>query len=550
MLGGLLAAPWCPVSAVGGAPVTFAAAASSGAAADTVTAELLAPLAERNLRRVDAGVAALADTGAPQALAVLEALQAGELYAWQTPPRVLMRREAGGAVRWVDPRDGATVTLDDTPGADPPRRIRVSNRIRRTVRDAIARLSLSSDEAAVRLAAARQFADAPDPDQLALIDGALARERVPRVRRALETARAAVLVTDPDRVAADRAAAIDTLRRLGTAQARSTLLAAPFAPDTPLARQRDRAVAAIDQQLALWALLQNLWYGVSLGSVLLLAALGLAITFGVMRVINMAHGEMVMLGAYTTFVVQQALQALAPALAGASLLLALPAAFVVTAAAGALIERTVIRRLYGRPLETLLATWGISLILQQLVRSVFGASNRPVQTAPWMSGALELGGLSFTWNRLVILALALAVLAGVALALWRTTLGLQIRAVTQNRAMAESMGIRAERVDLVTFALGSGIAGLAGVALSQIDNVSPNLGQGYIIDSFMVIVFGGVGNLLGTLMGALSLGVTSKLVEPLAGAVAAKVLILVFIIVFIQFRPQGMFPQRGRAASE
>jgi urea transport system permease protein len=257
---------------------------------------------------------------------------------------------------------------------------------------------------------------------------------------------------------------------------------------------------------------------------------------------------MVMLGAYTAYVTQTLFRDYLPNLFDASLLMAMPLAFAVSGVVGVVIERTVIRRLYGRPLETLLATWGISLILQQLVRSIFGASNRPVESVEWMSGAFQLGQLAITYNRLWILLFALAVVGVVALVLQSTSLGLQIRAVTQNRAMAEEVGIRTDRVDMVTFGLGSGIAGVAGVALSQIENVSPNLGQTYIIDSFMVIVFGGVGNLLGTLTGAMTLGVANKFLEPALGAVAAKVLILAFIVGFIQFRPQGLFPQRGRAA--
>ena len=281
---------------------------------------------------------------------------------------------------------------------------------------------------------------------------------------------------------------------------------------------------------------------------LLLAAIGLAITFGVMGVINMAHGEMVMLGAYTTFVVQEVFRAAAPGLFDLSLLVAVPAAFLVTALIGVGIERGVIRFLYGRPLETLLATWGLSLILQQLVRSVFGPTNREVGNPSWMSGAWEVaGGLTLTYNRIWIIVFALAVFAVLVLLIRFSRYGLQMRAVTQNRAMASSMGIRTGWVDAMTFGLGSGIAGMAGVALSQIDNVSPNLGQGYIIDSFMVVVFGGVGNLWGTLVGALSLGLVNKFLEPYAGAVLGKILVLVAIILFIQKRPRGLFALRGRA---
>ena len=292
---------------------------------------------------------------------------------------------------------------------------------------------------------------------------------------------------------------------------------------------------------------QNVWYGISLGSVLLLAAIGLAITFGTMGVINMAHGEMVMLGAYTTFVVQEIIRTSAPHLFDVSLVIALPLAFLVSGGIGILIERSIIRFLYGRPLDTLLATWGLSLVLQQAVRSIFGPSNREVGSPSWMSGTFQLGQLNITYGRLWIVVFALVVFAALILLLRKTPLGLYMRAVTQNRPMASAMGIRTPRVDALTFGLGSGIAGLAGVALSQIDNVSPNLGQGYIINSFMVVVFGGVGNLFGTLVGATALGIVNKFLEPYAGAVLGKILVLVFIILFIQRRPRGLFALKGRS---
>jgi urea transport system permease protein len=307
------------------------------------------------------------------------------------------------------------------------------------------------------------------------------------------------------------------------------------------------AIKSIQNRLALWSAVQNAWYGLSLGSVLLLAAIGLAITFGVMGVINMAHGEMVMVGAYVTFAVQEVIRACNPGLFDYSLAIALPLAFLAAALVGILIERTVIRFLYGRPLETLLATWGISLILQQAVRSVFGPTNREVGNPSWMSGAFDLGGITITYNRLWIVVFTIAVFVALLGMLRFTRLGLEVRAVTQNRAMAASMGIRTARIDALTFGLGSGIAGIAGVALSQIDNVSPNLGQGYIIDSFMVVVFGGVGNLWGTLVGALTLGIANKFLEPYAGAVLAKITILVLMILFIQKKPRGMFALKGRA---
>ncbi len=291
--------------------------------------------------------------------------------------------------------------------------------------------------------------------------------------------------------------------------------------------------------------IETLFFGLSVGSVLVLVAIGLAITFGVMGVINMAHGELMMLGAYTTYVVQLAM----PNHIGASILVAIPAAFLVAGLTGVVLERTIIRFLYGRPLETLLATFGVSLVLQQLVRSLFSANNRSVETPAWMSGTLQINGaLSITYNRLYIVIFTLIVFAILLAVLKRTRLGLDIRAVAQNRAMAQAMGIRSDWVDAATFGLGAGIAGVAGVALSQLTNVGPNLGQSYIIDSFMVVVFGGVGNLWGTLVGGMSMGVVNKLLEPYAGAVLAKIFVLVALILFIQRRPRGLFPQTGRAA--
>jgi urea transport system permease protein len=292
------------------------------------------------------------------------------------------------------------------------------------------------------------------------------------------------------------------------------LLAGLPAGEPAVTRAARDGVAAIQSELAVWATVQNAWYGLSLGSVLLLAAIGLAITFGVMGVINMAHGEMVMIGAYTTFVVQELIRAHNPALFDYSLLIAVPLAFLVAGAIGIMIEQGIIRFLYGRPLETLLATWGLSLVLQQAVRTMFGPTNREVGAPSWMSGAFNVGHINITYGRLWIIIFSLLVFVALLALLRMTRLGLEMRAVTQNRAMAASMGIRTARVDALTFGLGSGIAGIAGVALSQIDNVSPNLGQGYIIDSFLVVVFGGVGNLWGTLVGAFTLGIANKFLEP------------------------------------
>jgi len=307
----------------------------------------------------------------------------------------------------------------------------------------------------------------------------------------------------------------------------------------------ETAIKRIDQWRSLYSAIQQLFFGLSLGSVLVLVAIGLAITFGVMGVINMAHGELMMIGAYTTYVVQ----VMMPGHVGISILIAIPAAFIVSGGTGILIERTIIRFLYGRPLETLLATFGVSLFLQQLVRSIFSALNRSVETPQWMSGTLQLNeALGITYNRLYIVIFTLLVFGALLLVLKRTRLGLDIRAVSQNRTMARAMGVRSEWVDAMTFGLGSGIAGMAGVALSQLTNVGPNLGQSYIIDSFMVVVFGGVGNLWGALIGGMSMGIINNLLEPYAGAVLAKILVLVALILFIQIRPRGLFPQTGRSA--
>ena len=510
-----------------------------------ITPQQLQQLGERNLRVVEASVVEIAATGSPAALEILIALQDGRLYQRSADGAVLVANRIDGTWLYSDPVAG---TVGEPLAEGDVAQIRVSNRIRRALSAAIASLSLGADDPAVRLRAARQFVESPDVGLIEPIEQALASETDARVRDALALARAATLVSDRSLSEEELLAAVEELASAGTVPARRALLAMFAEEGSNLDRRRVEAVAVIDRNLARWQRVQDLWFGLSLGSVLLLAAMGLAITFGVMGVINMAHGEMIMLGAYTAFVVQSILRAVAPGLAEISLLIALPAAFLVAGGIGALIERTVIRRLYSRPLETLLATWGISLVLQQAVRSIFGASNLRVETPSWLAGSFELGQLMITWNRLAIFGFSLLMLVAVIVLLRRTPLGLHIRAVTQNRQMAESMGIRSDRVDMLTFALGSGIAGVAGVALSQIANVSPNLGQGYIIDSFMVIVFGGVGNLLGTLVGAMTLGVTTQLVEPALGAVAAKVLILVFIIVFIQFRPRGLFPQKGRAA--
>ncbi|MBV8777141.1 MAG: urea ABC transporter permease subunit UrtB [Alphaproteobacteria bacterium] len=489
------------------------------------------------------GVTALAMSGHPRAATVIDALRDGKLYGWkwaQPDQPLFIRTEAG----FVDARSGEAVAA---PAASNLRKIVVSDTVRAAIETAEGALGLFADDAAKRRAAAEALFAAADPGSLSLIEKALAAERDPAVARVLHQAHAATLLKSEPEAVSERVAAVHELAKRGDLASRSLLQSLQDEP-APVAEAAAQAIAAIDRNIALWGLAQNAYYGVSLGAVLLLAAAGLAITFGVMGVINMAHGEMVMIGAYTTFVVQRAIAAGVPALDPYGLLIALPAAFLAAGIVGVLIEQTLIRFLYGRPLETLLATWGLSLVLQQAVRSVFGPTNQDVSSPAWMSGLVRLGGLTLTVNRLWIMLFAALVLGALMAALRWGGLGRSIRAVTQNRRMAAAMGIRTPLIDALTFGLGSGIAGMAGVALSQIDNVSPNLGQNYIIDSFIVVVVGGVGNLWGTLLGALTLGVVDKFIEPFAGAVLAKIMVLGFLILFIQRRPRGLFPVKGRMA--
>lgn len=492
---------------------------------------------------IEAVVRELAATGDPLVERPLAALAEGNLYIRKTDSLVFVGNEDGDSVTLLDPLSGESA--GDAAKADITK-IKVNNTLRRVIRDALGTLTLRAKDPSVRIAAADTMFKTPDAANIEPLDAAIAAETDAKVKALFEQARAAsVLVSDKPEE--DKLAAVALIGARGDRDALSLLTAVEANAQGAVKDAATAAIAGINSSLALWDAGQNIWYGISLGSVLLLAAIGLAITFGVMGVINMAHGEMVMLGAYTTFVVQQVIRTSFPGLFDWSLVIALPLAFLVAASVGLIIERGVIRFLYGRPLETLLATWGVSLVLQQAVRSIFGPTNQEVGNPSWMSGSFDVGQLAITWNRLWILVFALTVFGVLLYVMKRTPWGLQMRAVTANRRMAASMGIRTPWVDALTFALGSGIAGIAGVALSQIDNVSPNLGRGYIIDSFMVVVFGGVGNLWGTLVGAFSLGIVNKVLEPYAGAVLGKIVVLVLIILFIQKRPRGLFALKGRA---
>jgi urea transport system permease protein len=502
--------------------------------------EALALFSNDSYSDTDKAVGMIAASGHPQAQAMIEALADGRLLVDASTKSVFIKDKEGkllaAATGEIAPRTPADLS-----------EVRVNNRVRRAIQAALGSLTLLAPDPDKRLAAAAAVFRSRDVGALEAVEQALAKEDDSGVKRALEQARAAILVMKADAREADRIAAMDTLVSRGDQDSIALLRSLPAASPPAVQDAAVNAIAKIERNLVVWEASQNIVYGLSLGSVLLLAAIGLAITFGVMGVINMAHGEMVMLGAYTTFVVQEWIRVNNPGLFDWSLAVAIPLAFLVAGVVGIAIERSIIRFLYGRPLETLLATWGLSLILQQAVRTMFGPTNREVGAPSWMSGSFEIGQLSVTYNRLYIFVFSMAVFASLLFVLRFTRFGLEMRAVTQNRAMAASMGIRTSRVDALTFGLGSGIAGMAGVALSQIDNVSPNLGQSYIIDSFLVVVFGGVGNLFGTLVGAMSLGIANKLLEPYAGAVLGKIVLLVLIILFIQKRPRGLFALKGRA---
>ncbi len=510
------------------------------AAAGQLPEEAIQRFLQDSFADTEAGIAATAASGAPHASAVLQALLDRRLLASKTAGLVVWRDVAGTG---FDARTGQ-------PSAVPPEAapVRLNNRLRGVAQAALGGLTLLSPDPQERLRAAQAVFRARDVAALPTLKTAIERETNPRVRRALEQARAAAILADASQIEAERVAAA---AQIGAAAERDGLallrqVGGPLPPGA-LKSAIDAAAASIERAQQIRELGQTVWFGISLGSVLLLAAIGLAITFGVMGVINMAHGEMVMIGAYVTFVTQEAFRALRPDLIDWSLPIAVPLAFLATGLIGVLIERGIIRFLYGRPLETLLATFGVGLILQQGVRSWFGPTNREVSAPSYMSGSFDFLGLQITYGRLWIVVFTLVVFLALLLVLKATPLGLQMRAVTQNRRMAAAMGIRTRYVDAMTFGLGSGVAGIAGVALSQIDNVSPNLGQNYIIDSFMVVVFGGVGNLWGTLISAFALGVANKLLEPFAGAVLGKIAILVLLILFIQKRPRGLFALKGRA---
>jgi urea transport system permease protein len=486
-----------------------------------------------------AAVAALVASGEERAAVVLKAMADGEVQT--AGKQVLIVRDGAAS----DAASGKAVT----PLPEPREDVLVNNRLRRELDGGLAALRLASPDRAVRLAALKELSGGAEDAMLPLVKKALAKESDADLKAMLEGIAAAMELKSTDK--ATRLAAVKLLgnsRNPNTQKLLLSVLENGAESDEDVLREARDGLKTVQARLARGQFAGLMFAGVSLGSILLLAALGLAITYGLMGVINMAHGELIMIGAYATYVVQNIFRAYFPGAFDWYLMFAVPAAFMVSALVGMALERSVIRWLYGRPLETLLATWGISLMLIQGVRTIFGAQNVQVENPAFMSGGIEvLTGVVLPWSRIVIIGFALAVLAGMWLLLSRTRLGLFVRGVTQNRAMAACVGVPTARVDTWAFGLGSGLAGLAGCALSQIGNVGPDLGQGYIVDSFLVVVLGGVGQLAGTVYAALGLGFANKLLESWAGAVMAKILVLVFIIVFIQKRPQGLFAVRGRA---
>jgi urea transport system permease protein len=521
-------------------------AASAAAAIDPQTVRDLA-FGESDDKIKAIGV--LAASGDPDALPLLQALLDGEVQTLGTD-RVLRVNGAGAEAPAVDLITGKA--LRELPESRDD--IVINNRVRKTLGTAIAALKLSAPDKSVRLAAARELQNGADEDTLPAITNALIKESDPEVKDLLTLTRAAIQLESKDK--ATRLAAIRALVESSNPSTKTLLLGVlerkgdSFTePDPELRAEAQKSLRAVEGRLATGEMIGRVFSGVSLGSILLLAALGLAITYGLMGVINMAHGELIMVGAYATYLVQNLFRQYAPGAFDLYLLCAVPVAFAAAGGVGMALERSVIRFLYGRPLETLLATWGISLILMQSVRTIFGAANVQVENPSWMSGGIAaVTGVVLPWNRIVIIGFAALVLLLMWLLLSRTRLGLFVRAVTQNRAMASCTGVPTRRVDTLAFGLGSGIAGLAGCALSQIGNVGPDLGQSYIVDSFMVVVLGGVGQLAGTVYAALGLGIVNKFLEAWSGAVLAKIAVLVFIIFFIQKRPQGLFALKGRMA--
>lgn len=546
--------------------MSFNASAAVSETQQSALPALVEQLPNTKLNKMASLIEQIAATSTPQVSDILQPLMDGDLYYLKADKRVVSVFK--NQQKQYELMDVLTAEVLPAVGKSAIKKVRTNNRLRSQIRDLLANLDLTSTDADTRITALKQLLDNPNQTGLTAVNKLIKSEKDDDARELmsvillvdqLETGSTSeklsaakqlsdrleptvknALVKELDRISVDSASTSST-----STDTESSSVEVQSAETKELKTVLTNAISSIEQQASVFSLAENLFFGLSLGSVLLLAAIGLAITFGVMGVINMAHGEMMMLGAYTTYVIQQTF----PHLIEYSLLMAVPAAFLVSGFVGVLIERGVIRFLKGRPLETLLATFGISLILQQLVRSVFSPLNRQVEAPQWMSGSLEINPiLSLTYNRLYIILFSLMVFFSLLMILKNSSLGLHVRAVSQNRDMARALSVKSSWVDAITFGLGSGIAGVAGVALSQLTNVGPNLGQAYIIDSFLVVVFGGVGNLWGTLVAAMTMGTFNKILEPSMGPVLANIIVLVSLVLFIQKRPKGLFPQKGRSA--
>ncbi len=537
------------VAASFGRAIALAMALAAGFAAQAGAAGMLLPgahdLALGDATARDVALAAVVKAGDASLVPLLQAFIDGDVKV-AAEDRVLLIRDD----RAFDLSTGEAVA----PVPDALDDVIVNNRFRGLLGSTIAALQLASPDHATRAAAAKALADRADPGMLPAIRAAIDRETDSSIHASLELTRAAIELGS-----GDKAARLAAIRALAGSDSRATLTLlqqltarkgdAFVEPDGDIRAAALASIGAVERRLAWGDAIGRVFTGISLGSILLLAALGLAITYGLMGVINMAHGELIMIGAYATYVVQNVFRTHFPGAFDAYLVVAIPVAFVASALVGMLLERAVIRHLYGRPLETLLATWGLSLILIQATRTIFGAQNVQVENPSWLAGGIEvMTDVVLPWNRIAIVGFAVVVLLAMYAVLSRTRLGLFVRAVTQNRPMANALGVPTYRVDMLAFGLGSGVAGLAGAALSQVGNVGPDLGQGYIVDSFMVVVLGGVGQLMGTVYAAVGLGIVNKLLEAWSGAVLAKIAVLVFIVVFIQKRPQGLFAMKGRTA--
>ena len=509
---------------------------------------LLNDLGNKSRSKIKIAVQKLGELGNPTALPALSALENKRLATTDEGKLVILNK---GENQGIDALTGKKVDIESLILRKP----RINNSVRRYISAAIAKLKLSSEEPAVRLEAAQELLKRSSSSVLALVEASLKKETNDDVKETLLLVLAKINLDGEDK--SKRIASINNIKKFGNNDFYMVLeellkqndKGEYFEEDSEVRDSAAKALKAIKQRQVFVDQIANLFYGLSLGSILLLAALGLAITFGLMGVINMAHGEMLMIGAYATFVVQNLFIEYLPSFFDWYLIVAIPVSFLASAIVGIILERSVIRHLYGRPLETLLATWGISLVLIQTVRLTFGAQNVEVANPFYLSGGVEVfNGVVFPYSRIVIIVFVVFVVTAIWALLQKTSLGLQVRSVTQNREMAACMGIPTHKVDMWTFGLGSGVAGLGGLALSQIGNVGPELGRMYIVDSFMVVVLGGVGKIAGTVAGALGIGVINKFLEPISGAVLGKIIVLVIIIALIQKRPQGLFALKGRSA--